>query len=156
YENKCSHYENRTYESERTRFADCPAECHSMPPLYMKTTHVGLVLSLRERNGYDDSDFYALVWNAAEGKPEEILYATTRGWTYPNGASIDATPEVRAAYESFLAEGKRKERERNARIEATVPRVGTNVRVIKGRKLPIGAVGDVFWFGEDSYKAARR
>jgi hypothetical protein len=63
------------------------AECH-------ERTYEGAVLRLRERNGYDDSDFYALVWDEEQQATREIQYATTRGWTYHNGASIDATREV--------------------------------------------------------------
>ncbi|MCX4799623.1 hypothetical protein OG497_37850 [Streptomyces sp. NBC_01242] len=63
------------------------AACH-------ETTFTGAVLGLRERNGYDDSDFYALVWDEEQQRTREIQYATTRGWTYHNGASIDATHDV--------------------------------------------------------------
>lgn len=70
--------------------------------IFVHTTHHGLVLDDRERNGYDDSDFYAVVWNAEKGEPENIEYGTTRFWTYPAGATVDATDEVRALYESWL------------------------------------------------------
>jgi hypothetical protein len=43
--------------------ADKPAR-----EIYTVETHQGLVLSMREMNGYDDSDFYALVWDEAQGK----------------------------------------------------------------------------------------
>lgn len=61
---------------------------------FVRESHVGVVISLRERNGYDDSDFLATVWNETEQKVEELEYASTRGWSYPNHAAIDATPEV--------------------------------------------------------------
>jgi hypothetical protein len=70
-------------------------------PLYMARTHVGLVLELGERNGYDDSDFYAVVWDPAKGAIDSIEYASTRGWSYPNSAAVDATPEVVAAYTAW-------------------------------------------------------
>lgn len=60
------------------------------PPVY-ETTYEGAVLDVYERNGYDDSDFYAIVWDAEKGQIEHVMYATTRGWTYCNGASIDAS-----------------------------------------------------------------
>lgn len=62
---------------------------------------VGRVVSLREMNGYHDSDFYA-TYQSDHGF-NEIEYATTRGWTYANGASIDATPEVAERYTNMLA-----------------------------------------------------
>lgn len=77
-------------------------------PLYMRTTHVGLVLDVRERNEYDDSDFYAVVWNWEKGTTENVGFGTTRGWTYPNNAWIDATPEVVAAFMA-LQEKRRQE-----------------------------------------------
>ncbi|QDN94948.1 hypothetical protein FNV58_01050 (plasmid) [Streptomyces sp. RLB1-9] len=75
------------------------AECH-------ERTYEGAVLRLRERNGYDDSDFYALVWDEEQQRVREIQYATTRGWTYHNGASIDATHEVIAKAVAQMTEAR--------------------------------------------------
>lgn len=70
-------------------------------------SEVGLCLSMREANYYDDSDFYMLVWNPVTESAEEIMYATTRGWSYPAmGSFVDATPEVRAAYEAWREKKK--------------------------------------------------
>ncbi len=125
-------------------------------PLYMQTTYVGCVLSLREMNGYDDSDFYATVWDFAEGRSKEIEYATTRGWTYENSARVDATEEVKRLY----AEEQRLYREaRLAAHEAELakmPKPGQVVVVTKGRKLPKGTEGEVTWVGKDKFKEARR
>lgn len=64
----------------------------------------------RERNTYHDSDFYMTVWDEESQSAKEIMFATTRGWTYPALASkVDATPEVLEKY----AEWQRKERIRN-------------------------------------------
>ncbi len=72
---------------------------------YTYETHHGLCLLERERNMYDDSDFYMLVWDVEKQAPEEIMFASTRGWTYPCYASHrDATPEVWAAYQTYLQE----------------------------------------------------
>jgi len=62
---------------------------------------VGCVLSLREKNGYDDSDFFARVWDEEKQNVHEVMYATTRGWTYKNGATIDATDDVKAKAEAW-------------------------------------------------------
>lgn len=79
-------------------------------------SHVGLCLSDREYNGYDDSDWYMLVWDADKQCAHEILFATTRGWTYPAyGSKPDAGPEVRAAYDAWRA---RKAAEAKARMRA--------------------------------------
>lgn len=78
--------------------------CHSdgvigPRPIWLYDTHVGFCLRSGEYNGYDDSDFYMEVWNPNERKVERIIFASTRGWTYPcYGSSADATPEVLEAY----------------------------------------------------------
>lgn len=65
-------------------------------------THHGLCLYDYERNGYDDSDWYMVVWDPVASQPREIFFATTRGWSYPCYSSkADATPEVRAAYQAY-------------------------------------------------------
>lgn len=86
------------------------------------TFATGRVLYLREANYSDDSDFYA-TYMTNEGEFVEVCYGTTRGWSYANGAIVDATPEVREAYRrcqrSKAAESKlRMRRERSARIKA--------------------------------------
>lgn len=57
----------------------------------------GAVLDVFEVNGYDDSDFYAVVYDAEADAVRHVCYASTRGWTYHNGASVDATAETIAA-----------------------------------------------------------
>ena len=110
----CAHRSDPEYRFKKG--PDCDDRCYVSEPLYMRTTHVGKVLSLGERNGYDDSDFYAVVWDDEKNAPEEITYASTRGWTYPNGASVDATPEVVAKHEAWAAAVRESARE--ARVEA--------------------------------------
>ena len=117
-------------------------------------TWAGCVLQLGEHNHYDDSDFYAIVWDAAEGKPREVEYATTRGWTYWNNASVDATSEVLAAYAAYKAKRAAEARERREAWEAVQPYAGRTVKVIKtcrskGVKIPVGTVAEVKWYGED-------
>lgn len=127
-------------------------------PEHFEVTWEGAVLALREMNGPDDSDFYAVVWDAAAGAPRDVYYATTRGWTYYNSAAVDATPDVRAAYDAWHAvrrieyEAAAAEAEAAAaEAEARVPRPGRHVRVVKGRKVPVGTEGTVFWAGNAGY-----
>lgn len=148
---KCPHADDNSYETSRTRYPDCSSACKNCDPLYMHTTYQGCVLSLSERNGYHDSDFYALVWDKSEGKPKSIEYASTRGWTYPNGAEIDATPEVIEAYNAYQKALHDAATKRDNEIEATLPKIGRQVKVVGGRKVAKGTVGEVVWFGEDSY-----
>lgn len=75
-----------------------------------------------------------------------------------NTATEDASTEVRAAYQAHLAaiaEARRVEDQRIAaekraeeeRAYRATPERGKFVRVARGRKVPIGAVGRVFWQG---------
>ena len=63
--------------------------------LYGKTDvqYEGCVLSTYERNGYHDSDFYAVCWDEEKQAVVDVEYDTTRagGGGYAN---IDATPET--------------------------------------------------------------
>lgn len=103
----------------------------NMPYVVWKT-HVGICLSEREANGSYDSDFFMLVWNWGTMQPEEICFASTRGWTYPAlGSSVDATPEVRAAYDAWRkARDARLAAERNERISRT-PAKGKTLRLTR-------------------------
>lgn len=113
--------------------------------LFTYQTHVGLCLKTFERNGYHDSDFYVTVWNPETGKPEDIEYATTRGWTYANGASVDATPEVLAAYQAYESARMAAARKLHAERVAAMPEKGKVLRVVKGRKVPVGTEARCFW-----------
>lgn len=114
---------------------------------WVETTHKGLVLALGEKNGYDDSDFYALVWDAEKAEPRKVYYATTRAWTESNYAEVDATLEVLAAYDRYLAQQALRRAEEAVRREAATVRHGKRVRVVKGRKVPHGTEGIVHWIG---------
>jgi hypothetical protein len=120
-------------------------------PLYMKTTHVGLVLETGEYNGYDDSDFYAVVWNREKQHTERIIFATTRGWTYPNNAVVDATPEVKAEYNAWCERMRAKAKAEREAKEAATPRKGKTLEVVKGRKVPVGTRGICIWMGSGQY-----
>lgn len=82
-------------------------------PMWTWHEHVGLCLQERECNGCHDSDFFMLVWDPTKREAREILFATTRWWSYPAMASfVDATDEVRAEYEAWR---RKQEREHKAR-----------------------------------------
>lgn len=133
------------------------SKCTLGAPLYMETTYVGRVLATGERNGYDDSDFTVTVWEGPAdetGVPRTFDYASTRGWTYPNGAAVDATPDIRAAYDAHLERAAAARRKSIADAEAKIPKPGRTVKVVKGRKVKIGTVAEVFWAGPDKF--ARR
>ncbi|MGE4526573.1 MAG: hypothetical protein AB7D24_11890 [Sphaerochaeta sp.] len=120
---------------------------------FMETTHDGLVISTGEHNWYDDSDFFAIVWNPEKQVEEEITYATTRFPTYGNYAEVDFDKEKYGAdYErfnricSFVSY-----------MESTYSLFGNKsdkgklVEVVKGRKVPIGTIGTIFSVKRNDY-----
>lgn len=123
--------------------------------IWLVESHKGLVLADREINGYDDSDFYALVWNEAKGAPERVTYASTRGWTYPNRCGVDATEEVKAKYAAYCEKIEAADRAARAAAEAAKPAKGKKaktVRNVKGKNaIEAGVPGTIFWVGEDRF-----
>lgn len=119
-------------------------------------THVGFCLFETERNGYHDSDFYMTVWNEEKQGPETIQFATTRGGC---GAAFSshpcATHEVKAKYEAWLINHQRVLSERAAEVERSNPTFGKKVKVVKGRKVPVGSVGEIFWRGASQFGQSR-
>lgn len=123
------------------------------------TRFEGAVLCTRERNFYDDSDWYAVVWDGEGLRP--VQYATTR---YPmdGSAVIDATEAVRARAAEWLADWlyallKRRDQE-NA--QAVVPGREVVVRkkcLLRKRPHPLaGTMGRVGWVGEVRHPAGWR
>lgn len=111
-----------------------------------KESYVGRVLETYEENGYNDSDFYAIVW---DDETESIIhkqYATTRFYSNGYGAKIDATPEV---IEKATAERKarflKSAIEKDEETAKTVAK-GKMVEINRGRKNR-GIIGEVFWVG---------
>lgn len=103
--------------------------------LFVHDTYEGCVLEEYERNMHDDSDFYAIVWDEATQSVKSIEYGTTRAWTYPNHAKVDATPEVRAKADAYYIRTGAAGLRRNAEEEAKEPAKGKTCKVVKGRKI---------------------
>jgi len=143
-------------EGQPTKVDRYTEACRTMGPLYMETSHVGLVLHTGERNGYHDSDFTVGVWDG-DGI-DTFIYASTRGWTYPNSATPDATPEVREAYAAWQkARDLAHRRSRYIRqLKDTykaqhAPVKGSWVKGInpRSRKFPKGMSGLVLWVSQE-------
>ncbi len=120
-------------------------------PMWVHDEYVGVTLAKWEANHYDDSDFYAAVWDEATDSIKTVEYASTRGWSYPNYATIDATSEVIEKAAAKLNASNARLRAEAATAEARVPKEGRKVRVRKGRKVPIGTTGTLTWVGPDKY-----
>lgn len=113
-------------------------------PIYRKESHQGLVLETTIKDWYDDWDHIAICWNPETEKPERVMYATSRGWTLANSASVDASDEIQEKYRQYLEAEAKKDRLEN-------PMMGDQVVVVKGRKVPIGVEGEMFWMKEQKF-----
>lgn len=124
----------------------------------------GAVLQVYNRDYRAMSDVYtyatfALVWSFEKQAPVEVLVnANFECDTNGGHAIVDALPEVQAAfvaYEAAKAKATKAAREEATRkrleAEAKSPDKGRMVKVFKGRKVPIGTTGFVFWTGFDGY-----
>ena len=116
--------------------------------------HEGATLADREENWSDDSDWYALYWNG-EGLGRTTYRTTRGGGTDDNYVTIDPTPEVLEAVRAWqaaanyrLARDLELDAFRKALDEVVTAAKGKRVEVVKGRKVPIGVKGEVFWVGE--------
>lgn len=120
-----------------------------------ETSYEGCVLRIGEHNWYDDSDFYAMVWDRETQSVKKVTYATTRGWTYHNGAKVDATAEVRELAESWEANrlfGLFYDEMKAEKLEALKELTeGVEVRSLTTRGKNKGVVGTVVRVMKSSY-----
>ncbi len=87
----------------------------------------GAVLCTREENGYDDRDWYAIVYDSRTGTLKKEYYDSTR-YASTGSAEADATPE-----------------------NASYIKRGNWVRVARGKNVPHGIEGIIFWMETRSY-----
>jgi hypothetical protein len=107
-------------------------------------TFVGATLADREKNYHDDSDFYALVWDEAEGSCYAVHYATTRCATDPrNRAVVDATPEVLEKVGSWARKQLTRSITEQEELSSKWPRLHKRVVSIskRSKKFPLGMEG---------------
>ncbi len=111
-----------------------------------ETTYEGCVLYDWERNYHDDSDFYALVWDEAEGRIRTVEWGTTR-FAGLGSCSTDATEEVQKAAATYLARvAFDRWVEANYAQAATVEK-GKEVVCTATRGKNKGKRGTVIWYG---------
>ena len=102
----------------------------------------GCVLSTRERNYHDDSDFYAIVYDEEMNCVREVEYATTR--CHSTGvAKVDATPEIHEKAQIAWVKQVFPEYKKWRINQLKVVKEGSVVQTVKGRKNPKGRVGKV-------------
>ena len=116
-------------------------------------THIGQVLSYTTsyNSSMDITSSYAIVWNADKNNTEQVYVWNDFDSRTNDSYTIDATPEVVTAYEAKKqADSRAYYAEQEAREIATV-RKDKTVTVVRGRKVPIGTRGQVFWIGNNGY-----
>jgi hypothetical protein len=128
----------------------------------VKETHVGLVLETFSRTDQLMSDvwatgFYAKVWNPETLAPENVSLGNSEFGVH-KAAVVDASPETKRAfllYEVKEAHGKllKELRERLWRVRNEKFKLakGKFVRVVRGRKVPKGTEGYLFWMGTGTW-----
>lgn len=99
------------------------------------------------------TEYYAIVWDEKEQAPVDIPFSSSFELVTECGtAEVDADEATLAAYRAWEA-AKAEAREKQGR-ERLVQRLiskhssaalGTEVIVLKGRKVPKGTIGTVFW-----------
>jgi len=141
----CPHKRDAAFLKERG--PTCTDRCRHYNPVVLKKSYEGCVLGTYERNGYNDSDFFAIVWDEESQTVKHVEYATTRGWTYPNSASVDATPETIEKARCFQEKVIYKQIRQEAQRKALEPVLGKVVVVVRGRKVPVGTEGEISWQG---------
>ena len=120
-------------------------------------TYQGCVFNLWEHNSYNDSDFYADVIDPITGEIKSIEYDTTRyAGCGTAQANIDLTKEnyytyLQNSYEKQLNEFVKKYQDDLRKVDKD-----KKVIVVKGRKVPKGTEGVVFWVGTQNYDKYNR
>lgn len=99
------------------------ADTYGPRPMWLYKQQIGKCLVEREQNGYNDSDFFMTYWDEEKNEPVTVMFATTRGWTYPClASSVDATPDVVAKYEAWKAKKAAEYRVQQRKAKATAKR----------------------------------
>ena len=121
-----------------------------------KPEYEGCVVDLYEHNGYHDSYWYAICWDREKKELVEVEYDTTAaaggGW-----AEIDATEDVvREMYRFRKKSAKELFDTYGNEAQAKKVSTGDNVIVVRGRKIPQGTKGKVFWLGSKYNQYSRK
>lgn len=113
--------------------------------------------------GDGDSVWYVRIWNPVTKTEGHISMGYVNAWPGNHENVVyDATEEVKAEWEAWKAEQEKirqqkereaaeRERKYRAEQEAKTPNRGKTVKVVKGRKVPVGLIGQVFWRGQTKY-----
>ena len=112
-----------------------------------KSEFAGCVFYAGEHNHYDDSDFYALVWDEASQSVLEVEYGSTR-YGDCGKATVDITLQnLRKVYRFYYNQCRDFFDNAANPAQAKKVLVDDAVLVTRGRKIPKGTIGKAFWVG---------
>jgi hypothetical protein len=111
----------------------------------------GNVVANYENNGYDDSDFFAVVFNPEDKQFYSVCIGSTRyaGGQYHH--DIDAPENVKELYKEFQNNRRKEYDTLYKRSKLFSFGSGSTVEVIKGRKYPKGSRYEVIRAYKDNY-----
>lgn len=98
-------------------------------------SHIGATIRLEERNGYSDSDFFAIVWDEETQTVKKIMYDTTR-MGGSGSAKIDVTSDNLKKANIYIARQSYYENLKKGYLKDL--KVGNLALVIGGRKVKKG------------------
>lgn len=117
-------------------------------------SYEGLCVADREQNMYHDSYFYVTYFDPETGGFESKEYGST-AYVPTSRVTIDAPEALKQYHAEVQQEAWAKYHAElaaeQAAKEAATPSKGKVVKVVKGRKIPIGTEAEVFWYGETGY-----
>jgi hypothetical protein len=116
------------------------------------TTGTACVLATFEHSGYDDSDFYAIVWTG-ERVSVELSWTTRHAGSYFTGPQ--ATAEQDQAARAWIAAPLAAAMQADAEREARQPVRNARVRSTTTRGKNAGATGTVRHMTPDRYRSTR-
>lgn len=117
--------------------------------------YVGTTLTTRERNYHDDSDFYAVVWDEADGQVKCVDYGTTR-FCWMGDATTDATPDIVAKANAWAQATLRDDIRKALEADARKVRIGDEVRTTVSRGKNKGFTGEVVSIAPNPFRSYYR
>lgn len=145
---------------------DCTKLADNDTHLYTvtETKHIGCVVSkhtesVRVMSDVWEMQSFATVWDAEHFTFRDVFISGSEfRRDYSNEVTIDATPEVLEYYKVWqqgrqfrISESAYDNRQYEAYQDRITPNKGKFVEVVKGRKVPRGTKGLVFWTGHDNW-----
>jgi len=109
--------------------------------------HKGAVIKTGYQSWHDDWDELVWVWDFDENRPKSVIVHSTRFGCGDTKFTIDATDEVKALYNAWERECAFRKLLNDDYGRAHKITKGKTVVVTKGRKVPKGIKGLVFWEG---------